>query len=181
MSTSKRIIFIVVSVIVLVFATVAILSNIPATVRVSRTFKAPPEKVWQVWIDPQAMKQWWSPKNFTAPVIENNAVEGGKFLFSMKAPDGKMYWNAGVYKQVIPMNRLVMDQFFSDEHGNKVPAAKYGVVGNWPDVIEVIVEFQSVDDGTQVSVTEAGIPAVMYLFAKLGWYQQFDKFELLLR
>lgn len=148
---------------------------------VEHTFDASAEKVWQLWNDPEAMKKWWSPKSYTAPVIKNDLRVDGVFLLSMQAPDGKISWNTGKYIEIIPLKKIVSMMSFSDENGNVVPASTYGVPGKWPDEIKVTVEFIESNGKTQVKIKEEGIPLIMSLFAKLGWQQQFDKFEELLK
>lgn len=152
-----------------------------ATVTIERTLNAPIEKVWILWGDAEAMKKWWSPKHFTAPVIQNDFRPDGKFLFSMQAPDGKISWNAGTYLEIIPYQKIVSRMSFSDENGNTVPASHYGVPGDWPESVTVTVEFKDLQGKTLVKIQETGIPMIMYIFAKMGWEQQFDKFEELLK
>lgn len=149
-------------------------------INVERTFNAPSEKVWALWTDAEAMKKWWSPKGFTAPVIKNDFRQDGTFLFSMQAPDGKVSWNTGTYTEIIPLQKIVSRMSFADENGQPVPASHYGIPGDWPDEVTVVAEFRNVDGGTRVTIRETGIPAVMSVFAKMGWEQQFDKFEELL-
>lgn len=151
-----------------------------STVYVERTFHAPVEKIWKVWNDPESMKKWWSPKDYTAPVIKNDFRVTGTFLLSMKSPKGEMFWNTGSYKEIVAHKRIVSTMSFSDENGKVVPGSEVKVPGKWPDEITVTVEFKEADGKTRVTITEVGIPLIMKMFAKMGWQQQFDKFETLL-
>lgn len=155
--------------------------RLSAVVTVERTVPAPVAKVWALWTEAEAMKKWWGPKGFTAPAIQNDARVDGAFLFSMRAPDGKVSWNSGRYTEVIPHQKLVSLMSFSDETGKMVPASHYGVPGEWPDTVTVVTEFRDVAGQTEVKVTETGIPMIMYVFARMGWEQQLDKFEALVR
>lgn len=157
------------------------LNKTTGTIRVTRVVEQPVDFVWQNFTSPELMKQWWSPKNFTAPVIENDARTGGRFLFSMQAPDGKISYNSGTYVDVIPQKKIVSEMAFSDEKGNPVPASTYGIPGDWPPIVRVTVEFKDMGRQTEITVTEEGIPRIMSIFAKMGWEQQFDKFEILLQ
>ncbi|WII72614.1 SRPBCC domain-containing protein [Bdellovibrio sp. 22V] len=150
------------------------------TVVVEHTFNAPVAKVWTLWNDPESMKKWWGPKGFSAPVIKNDLQVGGTFLLSMKAPDGKVSWNVGKYTEVLPNEKIAAVMSFSDENGNVVPASTYGVPGEWPIEVTVTVEFKDLGDKTHIKITETGIPMIMYVFAKMGWEQQFVKFAELL-
>ncbi len=152
----------------------------PSTIRVERTFNAPVEKVWQIWTDVESMKKWWSPKDYTAPVIKSDLQVSGKFLYSMQSPKGEMFWNTGQYVQVVPNKKIVLLMSFSDENGKVIRGKEIPVPGVWPDAIRVSVDFEDVGGKTRVLVEEVGIPTIMKVFAKMGWEQQFDKFETLL-
>jgi uncharacterized protein YndB with AHSA1/START domain len=145
-----------------------------------RTFNAPPDKLWQIWNDPDLIKKWWGPKDFTAPTIRNDPRVGGTFLWSMKSPNGQMSWTTGVYKEVVPNTRIVSTMSFADAAGRPIPGAKAPVPGHWPDEILVTTEFTDSGGKTKVTVTEVGIPLLIKILSKIAWHQQFDKVESLL-
>ena len=72
-----------------------------------RTFDASRDKVWRVWNDEDSMKHWWGPRGYTAPFIRNDLRVGGTYLWAMKSSKGEMFWNTGVYKEVVPNKRIV--------------------------------------------------------------------------
>lgn len=152
----------------------------PSTVVVERTFAAPIKTVWEHWSRPDSIRKWWSPKGYTAPVVESDFVVGGKFLFAMESPSGVRHYNAGRYTEITPHSRIVSTLSFSDEKGNAIAGAEVPVPGVWPDSVLVEVDFSEVDGKTRVVVKEHGIPMLMKILAKMGWSQQFDKFEKLL-
>jgi uncharacterized protein YndB with AHSA1/START domain len=126
------------------------------------------------------MKQWWSPKDFTAPVIESDFRVGGKFHYAMKSPSGEMFWNAGTYTEIIPQQKIVASFSFSDASGRLVPGSEVKLPGVWPDAITVTVQFKEGAGKTQVIIEEVGVPLIMKFLATLGWEQQMDKFTALL-
>ena len=171
---------IVLSLLIFVFGIgllVVVSTKTSTTMVVEHSFDASPERVWKHWTEPESMKRWWSPKHYTATVIENDPRVDGKFLFSMKAPDGKMHWNTGRYIEVVPYHKMVSLMSFSDERGKVIPASQLGMPGTWADEIKVTVEFHEMGGRTKIVVKEEGIPTIMYVFAKMGWNQQFEKFE----
>jgi uncharacterized protein YndB with AHSA1/START domain len=176
----KKILLGVAGTVVALIVVILVTGRIPSTIHVERTLNAPIDKVWRVWTDAESMKSWWSPEHYTAPVIKNDVRVGGVFLFSMRAPNGDMHWNAGTYKEVIPGKKLVSDFSFSDENGKLVPGSEVKMPGKWPDAIQVSTEF--IDEGgkTRVVIEEVGVPLVIKVLAKMGWEQQLDKFERLL-
>ena len=157
-------------------------SRLSRQIQVTRTFDAPIDRAWALFTDPQAMKSWWSPKGYTAPVIQNDVRVGGKFLFSMKSPSGEMHYNTGTYTDILLNKKILSKMSFADENGNPIPAAQVGLPGKWPDEVEVLVEFTDIEGKqTNIKITETGIPLIMSVFAKLGWEQQFDKFAEVLK
>lgn len=168
-------------VVVLVVAFVFVARRVSSTVHVERVFDAPVTQVWHRWTDEKAMTLWWSPKDFTAPVIRNDFKVGGKFHWSMRSPKGEMFWNTGSYTEIVPGKKIVSTMSFADENGNAVTGSQIPVPGVWPDAITVETVFTEDNGKTKVAVTETGIPLIMKLFAKMGWEQQLDKFELLIK
>lgn len=147
---------------------------------VETTFDAPVEKVWQVWTEPASIQKWWGPSHYTAPIIQNDLRVGATFLYSMKSPKDQTTWNTGRYTEVVLHKKIVSKMSFSDETGTPISAEQAGLPGNWRDEMTVIVDFTPQGKRTHVRVQEDGIPLLMSLFAKMGWEQQFVKFEKLL-
>ena len=177
----KKILLTLVVLVVMLFIFISVAKKTPTTISVEHTFNAPIDKVWQIWTNEDSMKKWWSPKDYTAPVIKSDFRIGGSFLLSMKSPDDKMFWNTGKYLEIVEHTKIVSSLSFSDENGQVVPAATYGIPGEWPDEVLVTVDFSEVDGKAHVKVQEQGIPMIMSMFAKMGWQQQFDKFDELIK
>jgi uncharacterized protein YndB with AHSA1/START domain len=85
---------------------------------IARVFDAPRENVWKTWTDPEAVKLWWGPKDFTAPHISIDLRVGGRFVYSMRGAglDGavKDYWNIGEHKEIVPMKKIVTTMSFAE-------------------------------------------------------------------
>jgi uncharacterized protein YndB with AHSA1/START domain len=72
------------------------------------TFKAPREKVFNAWIDPQALMRWFAPSpQFTTPIAEVNLRVGGRYRIEMLEPDGTRHVVTGIYREVQRPSRLV--------------------------------------------------------------------------
>ncbi len=165
---------------VVLVAASQILGQMSSTVVIEHTLNAPVAKVWQMWNDPETIKKWWGPGPYTCPVAQNDLRVGGGYLLSMQDPKGKVIFNVGKYIEIVDNKKIVSLMAFADDKGNPVPAETYGIPGKWPDAIKVSVEFTEQGERTHVRIEETGIPTIMYLFAKLGWSQQFEKFDALL-
>ena len=154
--------------------------NFHTTVSTERTFNASEADVWRVWNDADSIRKWWGPKGYTALVVRNDVREGGSYLWAMKSEQGRMFWNTGTYRQVVANKKIVSTMSFSHGDGKAIPGSQVSVPGRWPNQITVIVEFSESEGKARVTVTEVGIPVIVYAASKIGWAQQFDKIELLL-
>jgi len=143
---------------------------------ITRIFDAPRGEVWKAWTDPEHLKRWWGPKNFTSPFSKIDLRVGGKYLHCMRGPDGKDYWSTGVYRELVPMGRIVVTDSFADEKGNVVPAAHYGMEGDWPLELLVTVALEEVGGRTKMILRHTGIPeGQMKEMTEAGWNESFDK------
>ncbi|KKS96429.1 MAG: hypothetical protein UV73_C0010G0014 [Candidatus Gottesmanbacteria bacterium GW2011_GWA2_43_14] len=125
---------------------------------ITKIIDAPREMVWKAWTDPETAKKWWGPKDFTAPSIKIDLREGGKYIFAMRGPKGsewdKDMYSAGVYKEIVPHEKLVVTDYFSDEFGNKQDPANFGQDPDFPEESTVTVLFQELGkDNTKLSIT----------------------------
>ncbi len=155
------------------------------TITITRLFDAPRARVWEAWTNPDDLKQWWGPKDFTAPHIKTDLRTGGKFNYAMHGPAGSEFdkdmWSGGEYLEVIPMEKIVATDYFTDEAGNKISPAAYGMPGEWPDHMKVTVTFEDAGEGkTKLTLVHEGHPAEMASDAEQGWGQSLDKFEAIL-
>lgn len=143
----------------------------------TRIFDAPRKEVWRAWTEPEQAKKWWGPKNFTSPAAKIDLRVGGKYLNCMRGPDGKDYWSTGVYREIVPGERLVCTDSFADEKGNIVPASYYGMTGDWPLELLVTVTFEDAGSGkTKMILRHEGIPeGMMREMTASGWSESFDK------
>ncbi|HET7848644.1 MAG TPA: SRPBCC domain-containing protein [Pseudolabrys sp.] len=73
---------------------------------IKRRFNAPPEKVFNAWADPEKVKRWMGPRDVRMLRAEGDARVGGRFRWVMQAPDGEEHDVSGVYREVIPNEKL---------------------------------------------------------------------------
>jgi uncharacterized protein YndB with AHSA1/START domain len=142
---------------------------------ITRVFDAPREAVWKAWTDSRHFMRWWGPKGYTAPACKIDLHVGGKYLFCMRSPEGQDYWSTGVYCDIVPMERIVLTDSFSDEKGNVVPASHYGMQGEWPLELLVTVTFEEDGGKTVMTLQHEGIPSGTVRDCEAGWSGSFDK------
>jgi len=146
-----------------------------------RIFDAPRELVWKAWTEPENVKRWWGPKGFTSPVSKIDLRVGGRSLYAMRSPEGKDFWSTGVYREIVPFERIVATDSFADENGNIVPASHYGLSGVWPLELLVTVTFEEQSGRTKFTLRHVGLPpGEMSDLTKAGWNESFDKLEKVL-
>lgn len=157
-------------------------------IEIIRVFDAPREMVWKAWTEPELIKKWWGPEGFSAPSIKVDLKVGGKYIFAMHGPAGsewdKDMYSAGVYKEIVPHEKLVVTDYFSDEEGNKMTPDKQGMDVDFPEEMTVTVLFEEMEDGkTKLSInypkpeTEAQMEAMLKSGMKEGWASSLDKLE----
>jgi len=81
----------------------------------SRVFDAPRDLLWRCFTDPERMQHWWGPKGFTVIASKMDLRVGGTYHYGMKAPNGSTMWGLFTYREIVPRQRLVFINSFSDE------------------------------------------------------------------
>ena len=147
------------------------------TLVIERVFDAPRERLWKAWTDPEEVKKWWGPKGFTAPSIQTDLRVGGTNLWAMESPDGQVYWSTGTYREIVPLERIVVTDSFADENGNVVPGTHYGMPDDLPLEMEITITFEDAGEGrTKLTIRHAGLPATEAgQQAEGGWNESLDK------
>lgn len=77
---------------------------------ISRLLDAPIDLVWEVWTNPEHIKNWWGPTGFTNTIHEMQVKPNGIWELTMHGPDGTDYDNKSVFREIIYHKR------FSYEH-----------------------------------------------------------------
>ncbi len=110
-------------------------------VYISRTFQHSVEKVFEAFVNPEWIKNWWGPVNVITVNIEVDLKVGGKYKFGMQKQNGEIFHITGEYKDIVPNQLLV----FSSTYEN-LPSP--------PPESVVIIKFKSLDTGTEVSLIQ---------------------------
>jgi uncharacterized protein YndB with AHSA1/START domain/predicted enzyme related to lactoylglutathione lyase len=143
---------------------------------ITQIFDSPLSTVWKAWTEPEHIMKWWGPKDFTASIVKNDLREGGSYLYCIRSHDGEDVCSTGVYKEIVPMERIVATDSFADSEGNVVAASHYGMSGDWPLELNAIVIFEEVDGKTKLTLQHQGFPDHKNRdFAETGWKESFDK------
>lgn len=74
---------------------------------IKRRLNASPAKVFGAWTDPEKMKRWMGPEGVVPLQAEIDARVGGRYRLVMRSPDGEEHDVSGVYREVVPNEKLV--------------------------------------------------------------------------
>jgi uncharacterized protein YndB with AHSA1/START domain len=72
-----------------------------------RRLNAAPEKVFAAWADPAKLSRWFGPDAAGVTRAELDLRPGGRFTFGFRTPDGEQHQVGGVYREVVPDEKLV--------------------------------------------------------------------------
>ena len=81
---------------------------------ITRTLNAPADLVWEVFTKPEHIANWWGPNGFTNTIYTMDVKPGGLWELVMHGPDGTDYKNKSVYKEIVPLKKIVFDHFNPD-------------------------------------------------------------------
>ena len=106
--------------------------------RNQRVIKAPPEKVFAAIEDPSLLARWWGPAGFTCTFELFEFKPGGRWKFLMHGPDGTVYPNESIFREVERPRRVVIahvvDPLFTATI--EVEACDVGSRLNWVQAFE---------------------------------------------
>jgi uncharacterized protein YndB with AHSA1/START domain len=129
------------------------------TVRLHRVLRAPAERIYRAFLDPDAMVKWLPPHGFTGKVEHVDAKVGGTYRMSFaNLSSGKSHSFGGKYLELVPNERIKHTDAFDDP--------------NLPGTMETTIVLKPVFCGTDVSIVQEGIPEVIPAEAcYLGWQE----------
>ncbi len=150
-------------------------------VHITRVLAAPRELVFQAWIDPVHLAQWYAPHGCTVRIPSLNARPGGTFLFCIANPKGEC-WCKGVYREVTPPERLVLTLEVADAEGRSRTPIDAGMDPEWPQETLVTVTFEELEPGlTKLTLDQTVSESLAKRTgAHPSWLQMFDRLEELL-
>jgi uncharacterized protein YndB with AHSA1/START domain len=131
----------------------------PSTVKLHRVLTTKPDKVYRAFIEADAWARWLPPNGFVGTVHHLDGKVGGSFRMSFRNfTTGGSHAFGGKYLELVPGERLRYTSVFED--------------ANLPGEMLVTVTLKAVSVGTDVSITQEGIPDLIPVEAcYLGWQE----------
>jgi uncharacterized protein YndB with AHSA1/START domain len=114
--------------------------NKPNELYIERIYDAPVKMVWDAWVDPKQVAQWWGPRGFTLTNHSKDVRTGGHWKYTMHGPDGVDYPNNTKYLEVEKYSRMVYDHGGNDDQ---------------PPMFRVTVNFIDINGKTRMEMTMA--------------------------
>lgn len=114
--------------------------NKPNELYITRIYDAPVKMVWDAWVDPKQVAQWWGPRGFTLTTVHKDVKVGGTWKYTMHGPDGTDYPNLTKFLEVEKYSRLVYDHGGTEEK---------------PPMFRVTVQFTETNKKTKMEMTMA--------------------------
>ncbi len=117
---------------------------------VSRNLASTIGTVYDAWTELEQLRQWWGPRGFTISHASLDLRPEGLFHYCMVGPDGSETWGRLLFKEIMPMERLVYISSFSDAQGG---IARAPFSETWPlETIGRVGCDEHGDDGTHIVV-----------------------------
>lgn len=131
----------------------------PGTVELHRVLRAPPEKVYRAFVEPDAMARWLPPEGFTCTVHSMDVRVGGEFKMSFtNFTTQQSHSFGGKYLELKPGERISYTDKFDDP--------------NLPGEMITTITLKAVSCGTEIHIVQSGIPSVIPVeMCYLGWQE----------
>lgn len=113
----------------------------PDEFMLSRVLNAPRDLVWKCFTDPRRMKEWWGPKGFKVLHSKMDLRPGGTYHYGMESPTGQAMWGIFHFREVMPQEKMVFVNSFSDEKGG---TTRHPMAPTWP--LEMLSTFTFEDE-----------------------------------
>jgi uncharacterized protein YndB with AHSA1/START domain len=88
-------------------ATTGTSTSADTSLRISRTYNAPREKVFAAWTEPQHLNRWFAPTDEFEVSADVDLRTGGKYRIEMKHSSGHVHTAIGEYREITPPERLI--------------------------------------------------------------------------
>jgi uncharacterized protein YndB with AHSA1/START domain len=133
---------------------------------ITRVFDAPRELVFKAWTDSAYGKEWSAPHGFTVVALEADLRPGGAWRLCMRTPEGQERWVGGVYREIVPPERLVSTHAWQNPDGTP---------GHETLMTIALAER---GDRTEMTFRQTGFESVEDRDGhREGWSESFDRLE----
>ena len=122
----------------------------------TRVFDASRALVFKAWTEPEHLRHWWGPAGWVIGTCKVDLRPGGSFLYSVRMPNLPEMWGKFVYREIVPPERLVFVNCFSDPNGG---LTRHPFSPTWPLEILNTITLTEEDEKTTLTLLAAPINA----------------------
>ena len=116
--------------------------NKDKVLRLERLIAAPPERVFELWTEPEQLAKWWGPEGFDVPTYALDVRPGGHWRTTMRSPEGRLLTVSGVFRAIDPPSRLVLTWAWDNDAGVR------------GEETEITVTFEPAPGGTRLKLVQ---------------------------
>lgn len=118
---------------------------------IARVFDAPRALVFAMNTDPRHLAKWLSPEGFHSIYVSMNFVVGGLYHYGLEGPNGLQMWGKQTFLEIVPPEKLVVIQSFSDREGG---ITRHPFAATWPLEMLATTIFEEAGEGkTRVTIS----------------------------
>jgi uncharacterized protein YndB with AHSA1/START domain len=132
--------------------------------RLERLIAAPPERLFDLWTEPEQLVKWWGPDGYEVPGLAFDLRPGGKWRTTLRPPDGKLKTVSGVYRVIDRPHRLVFTWAWDEDDGSRGHET------------EITVTFEAAPGGTRLRLLQQTFQSTDVRDNHSGgWSSSFDR------
>jgi uncharacterized protein YndB with AHSA1/START domain len=136
------------------------------SLEIKRFIKAPRDRVYAAWTDPEQLKQWFGPEKVQTRDLVADAQVGGSFRWDLTNSEGERMTCRGEYRELQPDRKIVFTWQWEDDE-------------DWEGRASVVtVELNDADGGTELRLIHEQLPNEQSRDGHTGgWNSALDKLE----
>jgi uncharacterized protein YndB with AHSA1/START domain len=127
--------------------------------RITTKFKTTIDVIWDMWINPIHLANWWGPNGFTTTIHQMDFSEGGEWKMTLHGPDGTNYPNRSTFREIIPFQKIVFEHFNPHfittvlfEAKGKETQVDWTMRFNTVEMRETIIKAHQADEGQKQNI-----------------------------
>jgi uncharacterized protein YndB with AHSA1/START domain len=116
------------------------------SLKIKRLIKAPRDRVYAAWTDPEQLKKWFGPENVKTRDLIADVRVGGRFRWDCTDPENREVTISGEYRELQPGRKIVFTWRLEEDE-------------DWKNHSSLVtVEFFDREGGTELRLTHENLP-----------------------
>lgn len=130
-------------------------------------------QVWNACEQANTLRFWWGqPRGATMPYIELDFRVGGSLHFRVELGSGEVVWGKAIYKEIVPLEKIVIENHFSNEQGELLDSRELPA-----SIITVTLTEEGYN--TKITIHHEGLTGSHTIEEyKAGWTQSLERLAM---